>query len=153
MHNGMLLAVKRNEAIHLQQRGCTQRLSYQVQRVGERNHLQNLKCDTKELTYKTETDSQTQITSLRFSRGRVERRINQESGISKYKLIDIKQINNKDLLCGTGNYIQYSGKKIKKKANVIRLMQCRPLKISNECHFTGKIINIVYLGSPEKRNR
>ena len=44
-------------------------------------------------------------------------------------------------------------KKIKKKANVIRLKQCWPLKISNECHFTGKIINIVYLSSPEKHNR
>ena len=30
-----------------------------------------------------------------------------EFGISRYKLLCIKQINNKDLLYNTGNYIQY----------------------------------------------
>ena len=34
--------------------------------------------------------------------------INQEFGISRYKLLYIKQINNKVLLYSTGNYIQYS---------------------------------------------
>ena len=34
--------------------------------------------------------------------------INQEFGISRYKLRYIKQINNKVLLYSTGNYIQYS---------------------------------------------
>ena len=33
--------------------------------------------------------------------------INQEFGISRYKLLYIKQINNKVLLYSTGNYIQY----------------------------------------------
>ena len=33
--------------------------------------------------------------------------INQEFGISRYKLLCIKQINSKVLLCSTGNYIQY----------------------------------------------
>ena len=30
-----------------------------------------------------------------------------EYGINRYKLLHIKQIGNKDLLCNTGNYIQY----------------------------------------------
>ena len=33
--------------------------------------------------------------------------INQEFGINIYTLLYIKQINNKDLLYSTGNYIQY----------------------------------------------
>ena len=33
--------------------------------------------------------------------------INQEFGINRYKLLYIKQINNKDLLYSTGNYVQY----------------------------------------------
>ena len=34
-------------------------------------------------------------------------RINQELGINRYIPLYIKQINNKDLLYSTGNYIQY----------------------------------------------
>ena len=33
--------------------------------------------------------------------------INQEFGINRYTPLDIKQVNNKDLLYSTGNYIQY----------------------------------------------
>ena len=33
--------------------------------------------------------------------------INQELGINIYTLLSIKQINNKDILYSTGNYIQY----------------------------------------------
>ena len=38
-------------------------------------------------------------------------RRNKEFGISRYKLLYIKQINNKVLLYSTGNYIQYLLKK------------------------------------------
>ena len=33
--------------------------------------------------------------------------INQEYGVKRYTLLYVKQINNEDLLHGTGNYIQY----------------------------------------------
>ena len=33
--------------------------------------------------------------------------INEESGMNRYKLLYIKQVNNKGLLYSTGNYIQY----------------------------------------------
>ena len=33
--------------------------------------------------------------------------INQDCGINTYALLYIKQINNKDLLCSTVNYVQY----------------------------------------------
>ena len=33
--------------------------------------------------------------------------MNQEFGINRYTLLYVKQINNKDLPCSTGNYIQY----------------------------------------------
>ena len=62
--------------------------------------------DSNELTYKT--DSQTQKTNLRLPKGKGgEGGINQEFGISRYKLLYIKQIKNKVLLYSTGNYIQY----------------------------------------------
>ena len=40
-------------------------------------------------------------------RGKGRRGINQEFGINGYTLPHIKQINNKDLVHSTGNYIQY----------------------------------------------
>ena len=46
----------------------------------------NLKYDTNELIYKTETDSQTQKTNLRLPKGKGRGGINQELGISKYKV-------------------------------------------------------------------
>ena len=43
-----------------------------------------------------------------YQRGKAgEGGINQEFGIKRYTLLYIKQINNKDLLYSTGNYIQY----------------------------------------------
>ena len=75
-------------------------------------YMWKLKYDTNELIYKTETDSQTQKTNLwlqtyGYQRGKGGRGINQEFWISRYKLLYIKQINNKVLLYSTGNYIQY----------------------------------------------
>ena len=71
----------------------------------------NLKNDTNELIYKTETDSQTQKINLQLPKGIVGGgwvgEINQEVGINRYTLLYIEQINNKDLLYSTGNYTQY----------------------------------------------
>ena len=73
----------------------------------------NLKNNTNESIYKTETDSQTQKTNLWLPKGKggggVEGEINQEFGINRYTLLYVKQINinNKDLLYSTGDYIQY----------------------------------------------
>ena len=67
----------------------------------------NLKCDTNELIYKTETDSQTQITVMWLPRGMaVGGGMDWEFGISRCKLLYREWIN-KVLLCNTGNYIQY----------------------------------------------
>ena len=41
------------------------------------------------------------------TKGEGEKGINQEFGINRYKVPYIKEINNEDLLYGTGNYIQY----------------------------------------------
>ena len=65
----------------------------------------NLKYDTSELIHKAETDSQTQKTNI-VTKGEGGR-INQEKGISRYKLLYIKEIDNKALLHSTGNYSQY----------------------------------------------
>ena len=42
-----------------------------------------------------------------YQRGKAEGGINWEFGSDRYILLYIKQINNKDLLYSTGNYIQY----------------------------------------------
>ena len=78
-----------------------------------------LKNDINELIYKTETDSQTQKTNTWLPKGKCGGRINQEFGINIYTQIYVdiyvdiyvvyKQIHNKDLLHGTGNYIQCLG--------------------------------------------
>ena len=65
----------------------------------------NLKYDTGELIHKAETDSQTQKTDI-VTKGEGGR-INQEKGISRYKLLDMKYRNNKVLLYSTGNYNQH----------------------------------------------
>ena len=71
-------------------------------------HMWNLKNNMNELIYKTETDSRTQKTNLWLpNRKGSEGGINQEFRISRYKLLYIKQVNNKDLLYSIGNYIQY----------------------------------------------
>ena len=66
----------------------------------------NLNHDTNELTYETETDSQTQRSELWLPR-RKSGGMNWEFGISRRKLLNIGWINNKVLLYSTGNYVQY----------------------------------------------
>ena len=73
-------------------------------------NMWNLKYDTNELIYNLfiETDSETQKTDLRLPKGKGGGGwINQEFGISRHKLLYIKQINNKVLLYSIGNDIQY----------------------------------------------
>ena len=58
----------------------------------------NLKCDTNELIYETETDSQTERTDLWLPRGRGSRGgMEWEFGISRCELLYIEWINNKVL--------------------------------------------------------
>ena len=62
-----------------------------------------------------------------YQRGKGGERINQEFRINRYKLLYIKQINNKDLLYNTGNYIQYFvityNEKESKKGYIYRQIQ------------------------------
>ena len=70
----------------------------------------NLKYDTNELIYKTETELQTQRTDLWLPSRMVSRGgTDWEFGISRCKLLYqyIEWKNNKVLLYSTGNYIQY----------------------------------------------
>ena len=68
----------------------------------------NLKYDTNEFIYKTETDLQTQKTNLQLPKEKEGRGgINQEFGISIYTVLYRKQMKNKDLLYSTGNSTQY----------------------------------------------
>ena len=83
-------------------------------------YMWNLKYDTNEPIYKTETDSQTQRTDWWLPRGRSGGGMEWEFGISRCKLLYIGWINNKILLYSTGNYIQYpvvnhNGKEYKKR--------------------------------------
>ena len=64
----------------------------------------NLKYDTNELIYKTETDPQTQVTNLWLPKGKVWRD-KLAAGDQQIQLLCIKQIN-RVLLYSTGNYIQ-----------------------------------------------
>ena len=62
-------------------------------------NMQNLKYDNNEQTHKTETDSQTQRTNLWLPKAKPGRgEINEKSGISRYKLLYVKQINHKVIL-------------------------------------------------------
>ena len=70
-------------------------------------YMWNLKYDTNEFIYETETDSQTSRTDLWLPRGWGGGGMEWELGISRCKLLYIGWINNKVLLCSTGNYIQY----------------------------------------------
>ena len=68
----------------------------------------NLKYDRNELTYKRETDSQTQRTDLWLSRGQGHGGgMDWGFGIRRCKLLYREWINSKVLLHSTGNYIQY----------------------------------------------
>ena len=76
----------------------------------------NLKYDTNELTYKTETDSKTQRTDLWLPRGREgEGGMQWEFGVGRCKLVDTGWINNEVLLYSTWNYIQQTNHNRKKK--------------------------------------
>ena len=77
----------------------------------------NLKNNTNELIYKTETDSQTQETNM-VTKGKGWPKL--EYVINRCTLPNIKQINNKDLLYSTGSctqyhIINYNGKESEKK--------------------------------------
>ena len=70
IYNGILLSHEKNEITPFA--GWTQRLSFKVKPNIERQisyditYMWNLKNDTNELIYKTETDAQTQKTNLRL---------------------------------------------------------------------------------------
>ena len=52
--------------------------------------MRNLKIDTNELIYETETDSQTEKTNLQLSKMKGRIRIHEEFGISRYILLHTK---------------------------------------------------------------
>ena len=68
-------------------------------------YLWNLKYDTDELIYETDSDIENK---LMVTKGEGDGGgINWEFGISRCKLLYLEWMNNKDLLYNTGNYIQY----------------------------------------------
>ena len=70
------------------------------------------------LIYKIEIDSQTQKTNLWLSKGKAdEERINKDFGISRNKLLYIKEIN-KILLYSPENYIEYTVVTHNEKENI-----------------------------------
>ena len=88
----------------------------------------NLKINTNELIYKTETDSQMWKITYGYQRGKSGGGINQEYGFNRYTPLYVKQINNKDLLYSTGNYIQltYNGKELEKNICITKSLFCTP---------------------------
>ena len=70
-------------------------------------YMWNLKYDTNEPIYETETKSGTQRTDWSLPKGGGWERVGVEFGISRRKLVFIEWINNKFLLYSTENYIQY----------------------------------------------
>ena len=69
-------------------------------------HIRNLKHDTNELLYKSETDSQTERADWGCQGGRGWGGLEWEIGVSRGMLLHIEWVN-QDLLHSTGNYIQY----------------------------------------------
>ena len=70
-------------------------------------YLWNLKDNTNEPIYKTETDSQTERTDLWLPRGRgLEKKGSGRLELARWKLLLTEWINNKILLYNTGNHIQ-----------------------------------------------
>ena len=67
----------------------------------------NLKDDTNEPIYETETESGTENIRVAAKGEGGRRGLDWEFGISRCKLVYIEWINNKVLLYSTGNYIQY----------------------------------------------
>ena len=104
--------------------------------------MQNLKCDTNEPIYKTETDSQAEI-RLVVAKGRG-RGMDWEFGVSRCKLLRLEWTNNKVLLYSTGNYIQspeinHNGKEYLKKKNVYMCITeslCCTAEIGTNCKST-----------------
>ena len=71
-------------------------------------YMQNLKNNTHESIYKTEIDSQTQKTNLWLSKGKASGGgINQEYGISRYKLLYIKIDKQQEFTIQHRELIQY----------------------------------------------
>ena len=70
-------------------------------------YMWNLKYDTNEAIYGKDTESQIQRTDCDYQQGGVWGREEWEVGVNRYKLLHIELINNKVLLCSTGNCIQY----------------------------------------------
>ena len=64
----------------------------------------DLKYDTNELIYKTDSDIEHRLVAAKRGSGG---RDKLGAGIRRCKLLYVKQINNKVLLYSTGNYIQY----------------------------------------------
>ena len=83
--------------------GTEKQISYGI------TYMWNLKYDTNELIYETETGSQTQKTDRRLPGERGFRGGKDcEAGVSRCKLLYRVWINNKVLLDSTENYIQYT---------------------------------------------
>ena len=100
----------KNEIMHLQHHGWSQRLSYQV-REGQTSHdiiyVWNLKKKMIEMNLFTKQKQTQRENKLTVTKRERWGGINQEFWINRYILLRIKQITNKDLLYSTGNYIQY----------------------------------------------
>ena len=103
-------AIKRNEIMPFAATWMQLEIIMQSKSERERQipydvtYIWNLKHGTDESIYKTEIDSQTQRTDLWLPRGRTGGRgIDWEFGVGRCKLLYIGWINNKVLLCSTGN--------------------------------------------------
>ena len=86
-------------------------------------YMWNLKQDTNEPIYKTETDSRTQRIDVAAKGECGGRGLDWEFGISRCELVHKECINNKALMYSTGNYIQYpvikyDGKEYEKNAYI-----------------------------------
>ena len=86
------------------------------------------------------------------------RGINQEFGINRYTLLHIKQINNKDLLYSTGNYIQYlaityNGKESEKEYIYISESLCCPPETNTALQHCKSTIPQLKDNSQLTRNR
>ena len=92
-------------------------------------YMQNLKW-YKWINLQNRNNSQTQRRNLWLPKGKEGGgRINKKFGISRYKLLHVKQINHKVILYSTGSYIQYplinpNGKDIKKNMYIVFICIC-----------------------------
>ena len=94
------------------------------------SHIWNLKYDTNELIYWNRSRIRDMENRMVVTKGEGSGRgLNWEFEISRCKLIYIEWINNKVLLCSTGNYIQYpvikhSGKEYEKECIYVCACVC-----------------------------